>query len=804
MNTTMKRLITLVPAVLALWVLLPSVASAASAIDIEVLSSKPNRVTGGDALVAVTIPGDASPAKTGVRLNGKGVKSSLSPVAGNPRHLTGVIAGFRDGNNRLSAWAGRRNNATTLLVYNSPITGPVFSGPQQTPFICQTAQNDLGEPVDANCSANRKTEYLYRSTGGDFKPLADPAVKPGDLAQTTTSDGRTVDYIVRVESGTINRSIYRWAILAPGGSPDAGWNDRLVFQHGGGCTAGHQQGVANTNQVLQNEYLKLGFSVVTSSLTNFQTACNDVLSAETVSMLKEYVIETLGRAPYWTIGAGASGGSMQVQMNAQNYPGLFDGILPAASFPDNVTPPQPDCRLLYRYFDSPAAAGLTEAERIAITGIVTEAACIGLGSNTGDVLNASEGCANPVPSELIFDPISNPGGIRCSLVESMVNIYGKDPATGYAYSPIDNVGVQYGLLALAEGKIGLNEFLDLNELVGGFDVNGDFRSERSVGDAEALETIYKTGRINRGAGGNPGTPIIDVRRYADDKPNVHVFLPSYMTRARIRATNGGAPNHVMFRASGNVNNRAMEDAAVETMSAWLDAIKADGSDATLPEKVANNRPAAAVDACWADDGQRINDPAEIGATGPCTTLYPPHSLPQQRAGKPLASLVYKCQLKSVNPADFGSPNPAQIARLNQVFPTGVCDYSLPGVGEQPLEGTDISFGPEQKVDFKKRKLFVKTNKRKIRNSKRGGQVRLTATLYPCPEVTWQRVIFERKIRKGNKKVWVRAGSKLVTGSKCQASTRIKIRNYTRLRARAVKISGFYRTYAKPKTVRIRR
>ncbi|MBK8293726.1 MAG: hypothetical protein IPK93_02725 [Solirubrobacterales bacterium] len=749
MKTTIKLLTTLVSAALTLCVLLPSTASAGSPIKLEILSSKPNRVTGGDALVAVTIPDRVSPAKTNVRLNGKSVKSSLSPDSGNPRRLTGVVSGFRSGSNRLSAWARSLNSPANLEVFNSPITGPVFSGPHQTPFICRTAESDLGEPLDENCSANRKTEYFYRTTGGDFKPLADPAQKPGDLAQTTTSDGRTVDYIVRVESGTVNRAMYRWAILVPGGDPQAGWNDRLVFKHGGGCTAGHQQGIANVEQVLQNDYLKRGFSVVTSSLTNFQTACNDVLSAETVSMLKEYVIEKLGRAPDWTIGDGASGGSMQVQLNTQNYPGLFDGIIPSASFPDNVTPPQPDCRLLYRYFDSAAATGLTGAERVAITGIINEQACIALGSNTGDVLDASEGCANPVPSELIFDPITNPGGIRCSLMESMVNTYGRDPATGYARSPIDNVGTQYGLEALAEGKISLNEFLDLNKLVGGFDVNGDFRAERSVGDPEALETIYKTGRINRGGGGNPGTPIIDVRRYADDRPNVHIFLPSYMMRARIRATNGGSPNHVMFRASGPVNNRAMEDAAIDTMSAWLDAIKADDSNASLPEKVAKNRPADAVDACWAGDGQRTDDPAEIGATGPCTTLYPPHSLPQQRAGKPLASLVYKCQLKPVNAADYGSPNPAQVVRLNQIFPSGVCDYSKPGVGEQPLKGTDISFGPEQTVEFRKRKLFMKTSKRRVHRSKRGGRVKLTATLYPCPAVTWQRVIFERKVRKGN-------------------------------------------------------
>ena len=59
---------------------------------------------------------------------------------------------------------------------------------------------------------------------------------PGDLAETTTSDGLTVDYIIRVERGTVNRFIYAIAMLA---SPDelkdtswdlTAWNGKLVYQ----------------------------------------------------------------------------------------------------------------------------------------------------------------------------------------------------------------------------------------------------------------------------------------------------------------------------------------------------------------------------------------------------------------------------------------------------------------------------------------------------------------------------------------------------------------------------------------------
>jgi hypothetical protein len=56
------------------------------------------------------------------------------------------------------------------------------------------------------------------------------------------------------------------------------------------------------------------------------------------------------------------------------------------------------------------------------------------------------------------------------------------------------------------------------------------------------------------------------------------------------------------------------------------------------------------------------------------------------AGGPLRGGVYKCALQSVSRAIsrrvYGSWNPsaAERARLEQIFPTGVCDYSREDVG----------------------------------------------------------------------------------------------------------------------------
>ena len=782
--------------------LIPAQASAAS-ISIESLSSKPNWVTGDDALIAVRAPSGTRAGKVVVRRNGAVVTSSLEPDPADPQRLVGLITGLRAGSNVISAWAAGLPSASRLNLYSSPKTGPLFSGTHQSPFFCTTEQLNAGPPLDANCSAPTTVSYSYRNTSGDFKPLADPTTRPADLAQTTTRTGQTVDYVVRVEQGTINRAVYRWAVLASGGVTGQGWNKRFFYNYGGGCSAGHSQGVSVPN-ALNHAELSRGYAVLSSSLNVLNNNCNDVLSAETTSMVKERAIEVLGERPVWTAGQGGSGGSVQVQMISQNYPGLLDGINPSASFPDNSAPDYPDCRLLNRYFASPDGAALSNPQRRAITGLATPNGCQALGAGA-DVVNASEGCLESVvPVSIIFDPVTNPGGVRCSLWDNMVNIYGKDPNTGYARRTLDNTGVTYGLKGLQSGALSLNQFLDLNEGIGGYDNNGEFQAARSVADLEALKVAYRTGRIQQGAGGVTSVPIVDERNYQDNEVNVHQYLNTYRMRARLDRFNGGHANQIMFRAKGNANTNAMNNAGIDTLGSWLDSIKADDSSASLAQKVIANKPATAVDACWIG-GNRIDGVAQIGASNPCESQYPPHELPINRAGAPIDSVVVKCQLKPLNPADFGSPNQNQIDRLNAIFPGGVCDYSKPGVEEQAVAGTDISFGPEQRTTSKKRKLFVKISPRRVKKSRKGGQVKLTATMYPCPEVTWQRVIFERKVKRGRKMVWRKAGSKIVTGKKCQASTRIKrIRKNTRLRARSEALTGFYRTYAPAKTVKIKR
>ena len=667
-------------------------------VDFTSLSADPGRVTGGDVLLAVDVPRKISIERLRIERNGGDVTAAFDPDPARPGRLVGLVDGLSLGRNTIQAFESRRSKkhpkrVGELRLRNFPITGPVFSGPHQTPFICQTGETDLGPPIDADCSAPRRTDFFYRSTEtGGFKPLPDPTSRPADLAQTTTRSGETVDYVVRVESGTINRAIYRWAVLAVGGEAGNGWNHRLVYEYGGGCGTGYHQGTLGQGVVLDDAVLSQGYAKASASLNTFQTACNEVLSAETTMMVKERIVESLRAAPVWTMGSGGSGGAIQQLSIAHNYPGLLDGIVPALTFQDAQLGEPVDCRLLNRYFNGPGAA-LTPAQRQAINGYRNILSCLAWDVAFADVIVADIGCDSSVPANLIYNAVTNPTGARCTIWDSNVNIWGRDPATGFARRSLDNVGVQYGLKALQEGAITADQFLDLNEKIGGYDNDGKPRPERAVADPAALAIAFRTGRVNSGAGGLPRVPILDVRPYSDfPQIDIHTYIHSYIVRERLRQANGTAANQVMWRAAGG-GVAPMIDAARELMADWLDALVADHSRRSMAKKVIDAKPAEAVDACWTAAGQRIDDPAEIGATGPCTQLYPPASTPRMRAGQPLGSLAIKCRLRPIDPSDYGPLTAEQEALLHAVFPDGVCDYRRPGLGEQPLEGTWLSFGP---------------------------------------------------------------------------------------------------------------
>ena len=91
----------------------------------------------------------------------------------------------------------------------------------------------------------------------------------------------------------------------------------------------------------------------------------------------------------------------------------------------------------------------------------------------GAALQCDRAMPEGLTPEQRYHPVNNPKGARCTIWDHGAVVYGRDPKTGFARRPLDNVGIQYGLEALNAAAITKEQFLDLNEKIGGFDIDGN-------------------------------------------------------------------------------------------------------------------------------------------------------------------------------------------------------------------------------------------------------------------------------------------------------------------------------------------
>ena len=305
---------------------------------LRAVSSKPWLVTGGDVLVELELAEPMAGSTITLEINGVDVSEKLVSIS--PQVSQALLTGLPEGDNLLLATAGQQQRQLRLTNY--PLSGPIISGPHEVPFYCQTSEfkkvngEMFGTGPESGCEGPVQTDYVYYSTEQQaFLPytLTFGLLPPVDMAELVIGDGESRPFIVRVETGVVNRAIYEIAMLHDPVDPDpdpwtrsAGWNGKLVYTHGGGCRSGwFQQGTA-TGGVLRKELLERGYALASSTLNVFGQNCNDLLASETHIMVKERFIERFGE-PLYTIATGVSGGSYQSHQTADNYPGIFDGII---------------------------------------------------------------------------------------------------------------------------------------------------------------------------------------------------------------------------------------------------------------------------------------------------------------------------------------------------------------------------------------------------------------------------------------------------------------------------------------------
>jgi hypothetical protein len=499
-----------------------------------------------------------------------------------------------------------------------------------------------------------------------------------------------VPFIVERVTGTADRGIYQMAVLVDPSKPIVPWSTeqpwarKLFYPFGGACGTEHRQ--LGPGSVLQATQLAAGFVVATSSLNIYANNCNDVVSAEAAMMTKELVIERYGPLKY-TMGNGGSAASMQQHLLAQNYPGLLDALTTSQVFEDHWTQVQGslDCRVLMHYFwptspllqpghasAPPNALFPTAASRQPVWGSnpsnpdnLCGQKVLAFGADRTEIVPTANVACGLTAAQL-WNPVSNPTGERCGIADFMRAVFGvtvtPDAPNGKGRLAVDNVGVQYGLLALERGQITPEQFVDLNEKAGGMDIDGNFMPSRTVADPAALQIAYQTGRLND-ASGAADIPEIDNRTGAQmDDTGFHPAFHSFTYRARLDKANGGHANQVIWlsRSGGVVPSQ------FDAMRAWLES---------------GERP---HDACFMAGG--------VEGDLTCNGTWTYYGNARQAAGAPFALDVIKCTLKPLVRSDYAVTfSDAQWARLSATFPDGVCDYSKPGVGQQPVKARWLTF-----------------------------------------------------------------------------------------------------------------
>jgi len=407
---------------------------------------------------------------------------------------------------------------------------PLFAGPNQYPFLCQTEESHLGQPLIDNtrgwgipvyaetlagqrsqyvigyskdCSLPTRVHYLYyRNQQETFPGRVDDNIDP-------VPDDHQL--LVRAESGTINRFMY--VLLLPTSRADqltkpdlSRWNGKLIFYFRGGISIGFQQGKLSLQRLTRDmrKALEQGYAVAFSTANETDNTYNIRLQEDTALRVKRQFVARYGE-PAFTIGIGGSGGGLQQNLFAQNQPGIIDGGVALIAYPDMVTQIHYtlDCELLEYYFDHLASDRdfwRNPAHRQAILGLsvsngrqprlswltdIAQLLRLEWPDPTPPASECNSGWRGSVP--LVNNPHFHSDYHRFARAvrertywthwQDNRDIYGTDK-DGRAPSPWSNDGVQYGLQALKNDTISMAKFLELNRRVGSWQPAEDMTEER--------------------------------------------------------------------------------------------------------------------------------------------------------------------------------------------------------------------------------------------------------------------------------------------------------------------------------------
>jgi hypothetical protein len=693
---------------------------ASQRVRIVTLANRADLISGSSTLVQIVLPSAADRRSVRVTLRGKNVTKEFAGRADGA--FEGLLSKLVVGENLVKVTLADGYGAK-LTITDHPIGGPVFSGPQHEPWVCEKGA------LDKACNEPPHYSYLYESTNPKYQGLQpyDLADPPTGVATTTTSDGVKVPFIVREETGYEDRDAYRIEVLwqprktwSPF-APQPQWNHELYVTHGYDCETDNGvssppwgdglstlglpsvPGIEDSSQVA----LGMGFAVMSTALDNSAVDCDVALQAESVLMAKEHLIDDYGTIKY-TIGYGCSGGSLAVQTISNAYPGIYNGLIVQCSFPDADSTIQQiaDYYLTGNYFGingGPLPDGLsgaiggtlgtqewTGAQIADIEGTGVENLPLpfdnAFSENAFYSFGSPYNCSQ-VTAAQEYNTKTNPGGVRCGILDWQINLLGPEPksawnaqekAAGHGFGgiPLGNVGVQYGLDALEKKEITPSQFAALNAYIGGVNIDLGYQTQRTAPDLAALRNAYRTGEINEA--NNLTLPIIDTRG-PNDPGLAHDSFRTFAVTARLQQQHGTSANQVVWEGPAPIiGDFQYTKLALEAMNTWVARIYGDHSDKPYAKKVIDDKPASIHQQCSDGDGLILTHTLCPSA------VVPVYGTPRTVAGESISTYQNQCQLEPLTRSSYDvSFTTAEWALLEKAFPTGVCDYAKPGVGQQP-------------------------------------------------------------------------------------------------------------------------
>ncbi|MCG7547368.1 DUF6351 family protein [Pseudoalteromonas sp. Of7M-16] len=628
----------------------------------------------------------------------------------------------------------------------------LYSGPNQYPFYCMSRDSLLGQPEIDNHQAlgipvykddkvigyskdcgvkTRINYYTLLNNNKGFK-----AVKINDL--NTAKQTKTP--LFRVEQGTINRFIY--TIVMPIEAAEVGdrlakskWNKRLVYQFNGGSGIGFRQGRQKAARVMTRQAQQLldGYAVISSSGNKTSYTYNMLLAEDTARRVKKQFTSLYGN-PLYTVGVGGSGGGLAQYLIAQNSTGILDGLIPLYSYPDMITQTvyALDCDLLNNYFTFraqdkkawrnwerrrliegmnaingfPQKGGFLQPINQLMSGFVPSfpkgsSECInGYFGLSAFINNPRQGFIREHFTQYVVDQTN------WSYWQDMSHVFGVDEH-GLGLSTWDNIGVQYGLNALKDKKITIDEFLHLNANIGAWKPQHQMRQEEIVlplghklpiwltlwgnhnittpiddiaprhsGSIEAMQQAYHSGQVFIG---EIDIPVIDARHYLENELDMHHMSASFYSRLRIEQARGHSKNHIIWVAHKDYNPTKQ---AFDMMDVWLTELQSSNTHDVLGAK-----PDDLQDSCFDRDGSVLasgqgvfNGKWNNSVEGACQARFPMFSTSRIEAGGHWDGAMFKCPLmpvkKAIESGVYGAIDMSKyMDDLKRIFPQGVCDYN---------------------------------------------------------------------------------------------------------------------------------